>query len=134
MSNQESKGKVIGEYYDGIYYDIIDVEDSPDYVLKLRDGQTYNHTGEPVIPDKDTPSEIKFTWDKALLILTNPWDNVSYYHDELGEHYYCIVYDFIWIDIWQPTIEDLFNTLASLLKPDDSGVDLLKSLDKSVND
>lgn len=121
-----NKSKIIGEYFDGVYYDIIEThtDKTVKYTLKFRDGQTDN-TGNKIIAGGDIPESADFTWERAVIILSNPWDRVRHYKDEIGEHYRCIVYDFIWIDLWASTIEELFNIIASLIYPREDDMDIL---------
>ena len=118
--------KIVGEYYDGVYYDI--VEESTNngvcYLLKLRKEQL-DKEGNPVEANNSIPKVLRFSWEKAVMVLSNPWDKVTHYSDDNGEHYQCIVYDFIWIDIWAESIEELFNMIASMIHPDDAGIELL---------
>lgn len=90
------------------------------FVLKLRDGQDA----------KDLPENAIFTWEKAVMMLSNPWDIVTHYKNEQGEHYNCIIYDFVWIDIWADTVQELFNLIARLIHPDSKGIDLLENISK----
>lgn len=117
--------KIVGELYDGVYYDIIENEiENPvkngdgRFILKLREGQDDAKTS-------DIPEKIIFPWERAVMILSNPWDRITHYKDDHGEHYSCIIYDFVWIDIWADTVEELFNLICRLIRPDDKGIDLI---------
>ena len=58
-------------------------------------------------------------------MLSNPWDRITHYKDDHGEHYSRIIYDFVWIDIWADTVEELFNLICRLIHPDYKGMDLI---------
>ena len=134
--------KIVGEYYDGVYYDIVEesTDTGTEYILKLRMEQT-DEFGNLVEARGDIPKVLKFPWERAVILLSNPWDKIRHYSDDKGEHYNCIVYDFIWVDVWAENIEELFNLIASLIYPGDDDIDVLtdslkrkeESSDKSTN-
>lgn len=88
------------------------------FILKLREGQDDAKTS-------DIPEKVIFPWERAVMMLSNPQDRITHYKDDHGEHYSCIIYDFVWIDIWDDTVEELFNLICRLIHPDDKGIDLI---------
>lgn len=71
----------------------------------------------------DELGELKtFSPEDAIMFICKPWsyNAVSYYEDENGfHHYHCIVYDWIYIDIFAKDITSLFRLMAQMLQPSD---------------
>lgn len=121
--------KPVGEYYDGVYYDIHQV-DYNGFWLRLRPEQEDSTTKVKIEPNKDTPELISIPWQRAVLLLSNPFHKVDYFQDEMGHHYQCIIYDGIWIDIWADTVDKLMNIISDMIYPDEDDVDsIIKDLD-----
>lgn len=57
----------------------------------------------------------KFLWKRRVYCLSEPWERIIYYTDDLGVHYNCIIYDGIEIDIYAENIEELLNTICNMI-------------------
>lgn len=85
-----------------------------------------NNKGEYFTISDDTGDVQEFTWEERIMYLCKPWDKASYYEGEDGKHHYLsIVYDWISIDIWRDTLDELMKLLCDMLQPSEEVEDII---------
>lgn len=103
----------IGTLYDfGIVWDIVRGKDLEYYLI-----------------DNNGKFE-KFLWKERLFFLSEPWNRIDYFENELGVHYQSIVQDACFIDIFAKDISTLLNIICGMIQVPESLIDKIDSMEE----